>query len=154
MLKHSQARRIAEAEWGRHGTTSYGTNRAGAFYFSCSGHGGFVIDGAAFTQDEVAKLAGYGFKPESCFAVVDTEDELVGIAAPATLGPSRLRYRPGLGERTVTSYPVYTFEEDCDWSAVYVLTGVRLKRDLKRPEAENAAKGCFTRWIEARTGNG
>lgn len=56
-LTLQSARRIAEAEWGSGGTTYYETNRQGTYWFSCSGHGGFVIDKACLSDDEIASLS-------------------------------------------------------------------------------------------------
>jgi hypothetical protein len=144
MLTQSQARAIAESLWGRGGTHVEKTNRAGAHYFGCSGHGGFVIDADAFTQAERDALQANGFMPEAYKA---WHWRRGGRTHYRLMWPERRRggtVAAGAHE-SVGSY--YVFEEDCDWSAVYVLTGVR---HLHREASAEAARGCFDRWIAPR----
>ena len=59
LLTYEQARQLAEEEWGRGGTDSHPTNRPGAYYFSCSAHGGFVIDTRTLTDTEFLCISKY-----------------------------------------------------------------------------------------------
>jgi len=63
------ARRIAEAMWGTGGTNATKTNRRGAYYYSCSAHGGYVVSGDCLTEEEKAKLHEY-ITPEHLNVIV------------------------------------------------------------------------------------
>lgn len=101
MLSRLQARAIAEQQWGDAGQGEVATNREGAYYFSCSSHGGFVIDNQALTGAERRLLAEAGF---------------------SSGGHGRA--------------DCWTFEEDAEWAAVYLLTGIRTEDGFAAPEAE------------------
>ncbi len=142
-LKHSEARNIAESLWGSGGTTSYATNRNGAFYFSCSGHGGFVISANALTATERKAIDQY------CQAER-------GIRYIARNGKSTLMHAfRKRGTRIAYAYTVqcdfYIFEEDCDWSIVITQTGIRLRgRDSATDPMIKSAAETFKRWIAPR----
>ena len=127
LLTHSQARSMAESMWGPGGTTAYRTNRTGAFYFSCSGHGGFVIDDRALTDDERERLTAAGFKADACWGVRAEDGRIVTVRSPYSqvARPRKVTYHPSRGETVDHAIPVWTFEEDCDWAAVCVFTGIR-----------------------------
>lgn len=152
LLSHSQARGLAESIWGPRGTTAYRTNRIGAFYFSCSGHGGFVIDDRALTSQERELLTAAGFTADSCRGARDATGRIVTIRHRDSQArrPRAVTYHPGRGEHADQSIPVWTFEEDAEWAAVYVLTGIRTPGawNGRRTEAEilDAARQCLARW--------
>jgi hypothetical protein len=150
LLTHSQARSLAESLWGPRGTTAYRTNRTGAFYFSCSGHGGFVIDDRALTERERALLTESGFKADRCWGVRDASGRIVTIRHPDSqvTRPRKVTYRPGLGEHVDQGIPVWTLEEDCEWAAAYALTAIRTPGRFSAPEAEIIAyaKESLGRW--------
>lgn len=152
LLSGSQARSLAEALWGPRGTTAYRTNRSGAFHFSCSGHGGFVIDDRALTNQERAHLQAAGFKPDACWGVLDADGQIVTIRHPDSqaLRPRPVSYRAGRGEVPSHDIPAWVFEEDCDWAAVPVFTGIHSPKAFIVSEAAlvESAKGCLSRWNE------
>ena len=78
MITHSQARSMAEANWGRGGTKSRRTNRTGAFYFSCSSHGGYIIDGRAMSEEARKAISAYR-EPETTSEVIDPETGVVTL---------------------------------------------------------------------------
>ena len=142
MISHSQARTIAEQRWGTGGTHSYRTNRVGAFYFSCSGHGGFVIDARAFTPEERAKIDAY--------LTPDIGYEAVGIASGVVYGfasPFRRRSRSVTVREAAhwVETPVYLAEEDADWSVPVLMAGI-----MATGMTPEAAQACFDRWIKPR----
>ena len=77
-----QARPIAELMWGRGGTNAMKTNRRGAYYFSCSSHGGYLVCAKDLTDAERRSLDPY-IKPETINLVVQTlsdgNDYVVGV---------------------------------------------------------------------------
>lgn len=139
MITHSQARSMAEANWGRGGTNSRRTNRAGAFYFSCSGHGGYIIDGRAFSEEERAALAAFR-EPEKTSEVYDPTDGRVhGIFNPFSLRQRTIKAMPHWRQRDVE---VWAFEEDCDWCLPVIFAGITTgDNDPKH------ALGTFKRWM-------
>ena len=139
MMNHSEARTIAEAMWGTGGTQSRKTNRHGAFYFSCSGHGGFVIDALAFTAAERKALEPWA-KPEPYELYIwGKHRRLWHPLRRLTLKFSQLA-RPTKGL-------YYVFEEDCDWALVWVYTKIRDKGHTWTDEKVEAyAKEVHARW--------
>jgi hypothetical protein len=150
LMTHSQARGIAESLWGPRGTAAYRTNRVGAFYFSCSGHGGFVIDDRALTQRERTLLTESGFKADRCWGVRDASGRVITIRHPDSqvTRPRKVTYRPGRGEYVDRGIPVWTLEEDCEWAAAYALTAIRTPGRFSATEAEIIAyaKESLGRW--------
>lgn len=149
LLSHSQARYLAESLWGPGGTTAYRTNRRGAFYFSCSGHGGYVIDDRALTADEKRKLTDAGFTADQCWGVRAANGDIVTVRHPNSQVryPHRVTYRYLRGEYQDNDIPVWIFEEDCDWAAVQVFTDIR-SAGFSAPDSEmtQLAVGSLKRW--------
>jgi hypothetical protein len=138
MLKHTEARSIAESNWGTGGTHAYKTNRRGAYYFSCSGHGGFVIDDKALTETERAKLAEHatpdvytlyeaGKKRRVMFA---TRSRAFRIAYDAKQTPGRY----------------WLLEEDSAWCLAYVCCSITAAG--MTGDAAEIAKGTFWHWFD------
>ena len=148
LLSHAQGRYLAESLWGPYGTTAYRTNRRGAFYFSCSGHGGYVIDDRALTDDERKKLTGAGFSLEKCWGVRNINGDIVTVRHPYSevQHPRKITYTMGR-EYVDRDIPVWVFEEDCDWAAVQVYTGIR-SAGFSLPDGEltELALGSLSRW--------
>ena len=150
LLTHSQARSMAESMWGPGGTTAYRTNRTGAFYFSCSGHGGFVVDDRALTDAERERLTAAGFRADACWGVRGQDGQIITVRHPHSevQRPRKVTYRPSRGEYVDREIPVWTFEEDCDWALAYVLTGIRAPSAFSMDEAEliTYARESLARW--------
>lgn len=70
-------RRIAESMWGRDGTTGYRTNRRGAYYYSCAGHGGYIVDADSLTASERSSIEKY-IKPSELPLLVDKHGTIHG----------------------------------------------------------------------------
>ena len=138
MLSHVQARQIAETLWGRGGTSSATTNRNGAFYFSCSGHGGFVIDAAALTSEEYVALSKY-VEPEKA------KRYTFGRKSKILWSGSRRAIRVPVGTPP-SFFEFFVLEEDCAWALAYVLTGVRHKSVTAAQE--QCARETFWNWYD------
>jgi len=126
------ARTIAEYQWGLNGTHSARTNRKGAYYYACSGHGGYVLDPRCLTGDEVAKLETFGFKPDH-YDVLIQGDNIIGVNLNPikSFGPwksKRHRFDPSKGHTDWHRQYVYIFEEDCDWAVLEFCTDIRVKK--------------------------
>lgn len=150
LLTYSQARGMAESMWGSGGTTAHHTNRTGAFYFSCSGHGGFVIDDRALAERERELLTEAGFTADRCRGVRDASGRIMAIRHPHSqvARPRQLTYRPGLGESVDGEIPVWTLEEDTEWAAAYALTGIRTPDAFRLTEDQliTYARESLARW--------
>lgn len=149
LLSHAQARYLAESLWGPGGTTAYRTNRRGAFYFSCSGHGGYVIDDRALTDEERKQLISNGFGPDTCWGVRDKDNNIIKVRHPYSevRNPRDVTYIPSRGEKYDTNIPIWIFEEDCDWAAVQVYTSIRSAGfSLPDEELTEMALGSLARW--------
>lgn len=146
VLTSAKARSFAETNWGRGGTTSYRTNRRGVYYFSCSGHGGYVVDGYALTEDERAEIDKY-VTSHSCTMVFNPSTQrIIFLQNPCTIRTQRYRYNPEV-HTIVKDYPIYFFEEDCDWAVLEKFTDIRAKHTMTPAEREKAINDTFTRWF-------
>lgn len=117
------ARSFAEQAWGCGGTAAYKTSRKGAYYFSCSGHGGYIVDSQALTAEERERIEKY-IKPQQC-EVWYQNGFVLGYRGPDNFKTKKLvRVRDGaILEHKL--YPFYVFEEDCAWSILEKFTDVR-----------------------------
>jgi hypothetical protein len=141
-LTSSLARQTAEASWGRGGTTAYKTNRKGAYYFSCAGHGGFVISAKALTSAEYEAISKY-VTPEVLTAYVANEDNTVLLAFhPFRLKSGKLPYAGQMGHR-VEKEEIFMLEEDCAWSLAVILAGITTEG-----MAKEAANETFYNWYD------
>jgi hypothetical protein len=141
-LTSSLARATAESRWGRGGTTAYKTNRKGAYYFSCSGHGGFVISAKALTAAEYEAMAKY-VTPEVMTVYVDMETNAVLLAYhPFRQNSGKLR---GVGRKgyRVEKEELFLLEEDCAWSLAVILAGI-MTSDMTKESAEKT----FYNWYD------
>lgn len=141
-LTASLARQTAESRWGRGGTTAYKTNRKGAYYFSCAGHGGFVISGSALSEDERNKIREF-VSPEIMTVYVDNESDKVLLAFhPFRRNRGKLRGYGPAGYRIVEE-EIFLLEEDCDWVLAVKFAGIMTK-DM----TVEAAETIFFHWFD------
>ena len=141
-LTASLARQTAEATWGRGGTTAYKTNRAGAYYFSCSGHGGFIISAKALTTAEYEAMTKY-VTPEVLTVYVANDDNRVLLAFhPFRIKAAKLPYAGPMGHR-VEKEEIFLLEEDCAWSLAVILAGIMTEKMTK-----DAANETFFNWYD------
>ena len=135
-----QARPIAELMWGRGGTHTYKTNRRGAYYFSCSGHGGYIVCANDLTDAEKVKLEKY-VKPVSINIIIQTQKDgkeyVVGVdntpLSRSGTAERTYRYNRLLGPARWGTFELYLFEEDCDWTILEKFTDIRLKPQDDNP---------------------
>ena len=139
MITSAQARSMAEASWGRGGTSASRTNRKGAFYFSCSGHGGFVIDARCLDERERALFRRY-LGSETATEIVRADGSVRRLRGP--LSQRSLKYYPGQGE-THREAEIFFAEEDCDWAVAVVVADIKVA-GMTREEAV----ATFLRWKE------
>ena len=122
-------RNVAENMWGRGGTTAYKTNRKGAYYYSCSGHGGYIVPLSSLTEQEIAAIESSGLVKQDSQPVLMGPDGVCygvdyGYNATYCSGRTRKFYcKPGSQWQDVK---FYAFEEDCDWAVLETLTSVRV----------------------------
>ena len=127
MLKSSEARSIAHGMWGEVNGT-YRTNTRGAFYFSCSGHGGFIV--SAELLKNYPWVDKYVTKVSAIRYSNDTKSTLMH---PYRRNSSRMSYN------STENVEWYAFEEDCDY-AIAVMCGINL---TKHPIKEGDARLTF-----------
>lgn len=141
-LTASLARQTAEATWGRGGTTAHKTNRAGAYYFSCSGHGGFVISAKALSAAEYDVISNY-VTPDVMTVYVANEDNRVLLAFhPFRLKSGKLPYAGPMGHR-VEKEEIFVLEEDCAWALAVEFAGIMTVGMTK-----SVAKETFFNWYD------
>jgi hypothetical protein len=141
-LTASLARQMAESQWGRGGTSSYRTNRKGAYYYSCSSHGGFVISAAALSPDEYKAIRQY-VEPEVMSVYLDNLDDRVLLAYhPFRQNGAKLWGVSAKGYR-VEKEEIFLLEEDCDWSLAVLFAGITVQgMTLEK------ANDTFFRWYD------
>jgi hypothetical protein len=127
MITASQARSMAETRWGVGGTHGYRTNRRGAFYYSCAGHGGYVIDARCLSDEEVQNLNEH-IKMPGGYTATEIVDDATGKVVKFH-GPENyrtIRYYPS--RQTALTPEIIFGEEDCDWAVVEKYTDIRRLR--------------------------
>ena len=115
--------------WGRGGTQSIRTNRSGAYYFTCSGHGGYIVDSRALTDDEKNLLHDHIDPTKATLFVQHRQDGDYVIQHDFQRFGGRqmtCRYNPREGRVDNVDFPVYVFEEDSDWRILEECTNIRL----------------------------
>lgn len=125
------ARNLAETMWGVGGTIGHRTTRRGASYYSCAGHGGYIVQDHALTLAEKEAIRPY-ITSEVVDAFVQNQNgkEVVLKYSFTRFGKgrrSRARYNPMLGEADWVLKPVWIFEEDCAWTVLEKFTDIRMK---------------------------
>lgn len=120
-------RHCAELTWGKGGTHPYRTNRKGAYYYSCSGHGGYVVLADALSEEEKAKINPYA-EPVNV-PTLELNGKVYGtyygnIPQDYTGRGSKRRFKSAPGAEWVDNL-VYFFEEDCDWAILEKFTDIR-----------------------------
>ena len=154
------ARHIAELMWGTGGTRAARTNRKGAYYYSCSCHGGYVVDGRALSYEEIGKIRTY-IPSDSLFVCrvrntldMDSGDYIAAVSYN-DFAPYPRSTALNLPEHLVPigwfRHPVYLFEEDYAWSILEQFTDIRrrchLNMDSKAAEEqERIRKDTFQYW--------
>lgn len=136
-LDNPTARNIAQSVWGAGGTQSLRTNRRGAFYFTCSAHGGFVIDAAAFTVSERALIDQYATAESATAYVCDEKVQTY-------MHPYRKRSSRVSAGSTPIHTQFYLFEEDCAWCLPGKFAGIVTAR-----HTQTQADDCFWRWYDS-----
>jgi hypothetical protein len=141
-LTSSLARQTAEARWGRGGTCSRKTNRKGAYYFSCSGHGGFVISAKALSPSEYDSIRKY-VEPETLTVYVDNFDDRVLLAFhPFRRNAGKMSLYTRGGYR-IEKEEIFLLEEDSDWSLAVKFAGIKTEG-----MTEEAAEKVFYNWYD------
>lgn len=153
------ARHIAELSWGNGGTTGYRCNRRGAYYYSCSGHGGYVVDSRCLTKRERARIDRY-IQPWPLRLLIQRRNgrgkvvigvdcrEFISCGTKASFRGKAYRYCPSLGPVEWRDLPVYLFEEDCEWAILERMTGIyRLKDLMPERKRKQSANATFKRWF-------
>lgn len=141
---------IAGMEWGGD-CTSYKTNRKGVGYYSCAGHGGYVVDGNALKNVEKRSI-------EKCATPTmlniliqhrNDGDYVVGVSAGnfSYSGRSkRIKINPYEGKVEWKEHPIYLFEEDEMWGVLEHLTDITNDGWVgSKEEHERIAKANFNR---------
>ena len=141
LLTHTEARQIAESQWGRGGTNSEKTNTRGAFWFSCASHGGFVIDSRVLDAVALKKITKYA-SPDRVTRY-HLNGKTYGLKWPGRRNAFRIPFNV---EHEV--FDVFLLEEDCDWALAYMFTTIRLKKDMGDLErmASMSVEAAHTFW--------
>ena len=147
------ARNLAEICWGRGGTSSYRTNRKGAYYYSCSGHGGYVVDGKALKYGEQENIKKYTSELDFLKILVGTDDInmlwVLGYYSPNEMRTKTLKFPGKFKEVHWERYPMYYFEEDCDWSILEYFTNIRIPKAYSNYDPQHhmqMVEESFERW--------
>lgn len=154
------ARYIAEAMWGSGGTRAQRTNRQGAYYYSCSQHGGYVVDGKALTFEEREKIDAWQ-GANYLMLLVQKLRGLDGVMDDYVIGidyrnVTNIQMRQKRFQRFAWSidtkwvkYPVYLFEEDIAWCVLELFTDVCTVYNIEKLPKEHRAEcawNTFDRW--------
>lgn len=140
------ARRIAEVMWGTGGTSAYKVPVKGAYYYACSGHGGFVAETKLFTEEQLKHLP-----TEELNILVQNQNGTDVVIAVSTYGIGyswRQRYPKYYTKYSVPrwkKYKVVVLEEDCNWALFAHFLGIEsLPKELNANEED--VRRSILRW--------
>lgn len=148
MISHAQARSMAQQLWGTV-NTSYRTNRRGAFYFSCSGHGGMILDGRCLDAEEASWISKY-ISPDFASETYNTETGgIMTFTSPFNKRAHTTRFYARGRSYAYRQTPIFVAEEDGGYAipAVFagIVAGVTRVRDPSTEERLNEAFETFLR---------
>jgi hypothetical protein len=146
--------RLASMQWGGD-CSSAKTTRKGIGYYSCAGHGGYMVDGRVLTEKEkqmLEKLA-----PKSKVNVLVQHQPQGDMVIDEDTGwfstsgrRKRFSYNPAYGEVEWVEIPIFEGEEDEMWCVIETITGVR-HNDYPDPKKhEEYREECFERTTRRR----
>jgi hypothetical protein len=130
---------MAGQNWGNP-DSSRKTNRRGVFYFSCSGHGGFVIDADALSAAEQKALDQYLPHETADIFFDKTSGKIRRCLSPYREKKRTISYRMSWGR---ADKKIYLAEEDCNWAIPVLFCGIT----TEGMTPENALDS-FKRWHE------
>lgn len=146
-LSPGKARRFAETAWGRGGTKALKTTRKGVYYFSCSGHGGYVVDASRLSKEEYDAIRPFA-RPDNCLVVyLRNSGKVTFWQNPWSV--SKQSYKIYQDSEKIYR-EVFFFEEDCAWSILEKFTNIRLKESshkLSKKEYDAYVEEQFTHWF-------
>ncbi len=148
-IDSSLAKTLAEQAWGRGGTHSYKTNRKGVYYFSCSGHGGYIVDLKRLSASEIEAIKEHINLSTLRMVIQDTEEGevILSIRGDDCLKRTPVKYNPAKGNASWKTYDYFVFEEDCAWSILEKFTDIRSEGfSLSKEEREQVINDTFNRW--------
>jgi hypothetical protein len=138
----SAARNMANTLWGKRGTKASRTNRNGVYYFSCSGHGGFIIDGRALSPQERDDIKKY-ITPEKTSVYMDTDGKVRRVRNPFTTRSRTVKTYTGWTKEEVE---IFVAEEDADWCVPTLFANIQTDGDCT-----SQALMCFKRTFDFPT---
>lgn len=124
------ARNLAEQLWGRGGTTALKTNRKGVYYFTCSAHGGYIMDAKVLSDQEKTEIMKQVHPIKATLFIQHRKDGDYVLAQDFQgFGgrPARCCYAIEYGPIERVEYPIYVFEEDCEYKVLESCTDIRVK---------------------------
>lgn len=136
----SIARNIAESMWGTGGTSSSKTTRKGVYFFSCAGHGGYVLPATALSETEYNAIKQY-IQPEEATVYISQINGKVVYMHPYRTRSSKI-FKPW----TIEKEEYFVFEEDCAWSILEKFTDIRLKK--RSNDHEKYINQTFWNWFD------
>jgi hypothetical protein len=136
-------------EWGGDCSSSK-TTREGIGYYSCAGHGGYLVDGRTLSREEQHMLDKLVGKSKVNVLVQHRPEGDTVIAEDtgwySTSGRrQRYSYNPAYGEVEWVEIPIYEGEEDEGWCAIETITGVRSEGYADTEKHEQFREKCFER---------
>jgi len=129
-------RSIARDMWGSVGGSIKTTSPRKASYYHCSSHGGFVCNPKDFTQRQRKVMGEPNYQLNLAIATDKHGTEyVVGVDYPYS--PSRsFKVSCAYAFKEWRTYPMYVFEEDCNWAILTYATGIDLVERVNRVSAE------------------
>ncbi len=146
-LTHAIARNIAENVWGRGGTHYSKCNLSGAYYFSCSSHGGYVVEKSFLLPSEIAEVEKY-IKPCKLWFLVQN-GKILNVDYSSFSDSKRRRsfkvnpLLPFVWEEL----EIYLFEEDCAWAVLEAFTSFKTVSSNEKEDRKKIAFETLNFWF-------
>ena len=117
-------RTIAEAIWGKGGTTLRKMNDARFAWYSCSSHGGCIVDPSKLTETERRKIYGGASEWDIFLCVGDYNGETFVLGVNYPYGKKSVKYNATFTNVHWEKRTMWVFEEDCQYAFICAVMGV------------------------------
>jgi hypothetical protein len=139
-------RLIAQKMWGEC-NAAYRTNTKNAYYYSCAGHGGYIVKAEALTEEQKENISKFE-KPLRIQELTDDNGKVWGTNyndIPSSCR-SQTRFKAPPNAKWIDKW-FYVFEEDCAWAILEKFTNIRLKNSIT---TDDIIEKTFNQWYKEK----
>jgi hypothetical protein len=132
---------IAHDMWGEVNSTEKTTSKK-ASWFSCAGHGGYVCNPKDFSAEICKKLREPNYILKLLICEYGGIEYVCGVDYMHSK-PKNFRVNGSYVFLEWRKYPMYVFEEDCNWAILTHFSGIQLKGHIDRGMKKEIAQLAY-----------